>query len=74
MCFFHFNCIRQQLCYASFHNIEKGSFLLTPEEMKRIEDVYRTFKYNFVARDDTKVKRLTTGCCPIDFADLYDDN
>ncbi len=75
MCFFHFNCIKQQLCYASFHNIEKGPFLLTPEEMKKIEDIYKTFKYNFVARDDTKVKRLTiesTG--PVDFANLYSHN
>ena len=29
-CIFLFNCIKQQLCYASFRNLEKGPFLLTP--------------------------------------------
>jgi len=73
-CIFLFNCIKQQLCYASFRNLEKGPFLLTPEEMKKIEDVYKTFKYNYVVRDDTKVKRLTHASCFVDFADLYNDN
>lgn len=73
-CIFLFNCIKQQLCYASFHNLEKGPFLLTLEEMKKIEDTFKMFKYTCVARNDFKVKRLTHESCFVDFADLYNDN
>ena len=73
-CIFNFDGIKQQLCFISFDIYKTKKLLLTLDELKRIEEKFKTLKYTYSVEDNTIIPYFTSSYYTLDFEELYLDD